>query len=524
MSRRTSSRRKIAKARIAALFRAMEAACQTPPPNMAKAMRNLAPVGELPLPWTTSLLLYLFAHRQRQIWGQQLLRERLPRALSPTPAMCKGDQTVEFYVPGAEEWQVQVECGFGFADLIHRVTGEAMMVDHGTSARGGPIRFHGHDQGMRPAGQCDFADRLRDLHPRFDTVWLAIEELELAGIIRGVDDYGNPMPEDLEPDAHRLTGRAVKQARLVRGFRRKWAEPSGRLWMAAVIGDWILVHRLAAEQNDQELADYAAGRVEQCRDARLAMVRDRMRRGIDATADLYVLEELGAPEFPQLIEERLHGDDQTAQATWRFINTLDDARWAPHVYGLLQRFVSRSSRPPWPIVPDMAEYLCRHRHRIEETLRLAARDPEALDTVVRLALKHAPDMALPVLRRALRHRVKRGKPSPVSWHVDGVSDVALNMAILLAAIDAPWTRRELYEVLDEAKRDGLSWEKALPCVAALAESRDPEARQTASAWKDLFCTEDYQWMERTFLQIVPERRCELEEGRPLRMVWMGGLD
>jgi hypothetical protein len=523
MSRRTPSSRKIARTRIAALFEALKTACQPPPPNITEAIRNLPPVGELPLPWTTSLLLYLCAHRARQIWGQRLLRDRLPQALSPTPAMCKRNQPVEHYVPGAARWRIRVECGFGFTDLIHRVTGESMMVDHGTRARGGPIRFNFHDRVMRPAGQCDFSDRLRELHSRFDTVWLAIEELELAGIIRGVDDYGNPMPEDMEPDAHRLTSRAVKQARLARDFQRKWAaNPSRRLWMAAVINDWPLVHRLAADGHDQELADHAADRAEQCREARLAVVRDRMQGENAANADLYVLEELDAPEFLQIIERMLRSDAHSAQGMWYFFKTLDDPQWVAEVFELLRRVVRKPSRPIHRSVAEMAEYLCRHGHRVQETLRLAARNAEALDTVVRLALEHAPDMALHVSRRALRHRVKRGRQSPVSWHVDGVSDVALNMAILLAAIDEPWTRRELYEVLAEAKSDGLSWEMALPCVAALAESKDPEARQTASAWRHVFDRADYESVERLFFHFVPQRRSELDEGRPFGMVWLAG--
>jgi len=127
-------------------------------------------------------------------------------------------------------------------------------------------------------------------------------------------------------------------------------------------------------------------------------------------------------------------------------------------------------------------------------------------------------MAPNSVRRALRHSVEKCKcHNPFA--VDGVSQAAVDMAITLAAIDSPWARRELYQVLDETKKDGSSLEKALPYVVALAESTDREARETAGAWQDLLNAEDYDLMERAFFRKVPVRRCELEEvlAKPMEM-------
>jgi len=127
-------------------------------------------------------------------------------------------------------------------------------------------------------------------------------------------------------------------------------------------------------------------------------------------------------------------------------------------------------------------------------------------------------MAPNLVRRALRHSVEKGKcrnPFPV----DVVSQVAVDMAITLAALDRPWARRELYQVLNETKKEGLSIEKALPCVVALTESTAREARETAAAWRDLINADDYELVERAFFHKVPVRRCELEEvlAKPMEM-------
>jgi len=251
------------------------------------------------------------------------------------------------------------------------------MADHRPGIRGGPICIPVYTPPMGSTGKLEPGGRLRELHPHFKTVWYAIDELELADIIKGEDDYGKPMSEDLKPDAHRLTKPAVKQVGLVRDFRKKWTEPSRRLWMAAVIGDWLLAHSLAMELGDKELIENTGIREKQCRDVRLAVVRDRSSRGYDWPFDLYALDELGASEVPRLVRERLHasGENSTylATVTWQFIEASADARWLPEAFSFLKRLSTRRDCRSRLLVLRVAEYLCRFGHRVGDVLRLVSR-------------------------------------------------------------------------------------------------------------------------------------------------------
>jgi hypothetical protein len=74
-------------------------------------------------------------------------------------------------------------------------------------------------------------------------------------------------------------------------------------------------------------------------------------------------------------------------------------------------------------------------------------------------------MALPLFRRALR--------SPVPLN-------RCTAAATLALIDQPWSRDELFAVLGESDDQEMTAE----CRAALAESRDPDVRQAATAWEE----------------------------------------
>ena len=232
--------------------------------------------------------------------------------------------------------------------------------------------------------------------------------------------------------------------------------------------------------------------------------------------------ELGAPEVPRLVQERLLARGENgkyiADATWLFIEASADARWLPEAFAFLKRLSTRRNCRNRYLVPNIAEYLCRFGHRVEDVLRLASRHTASLGEVARLAIERAPHIAPNLVRQALRHSVEKGKcRNPFA--VDGVSQVAVDMALTLAAIDRPWARRELYQVLDETQKEGLSIEKALPCVVALAESTDREARKTAAAWRDLLNADDYELMERDFFHKVPVRRRELEEvlSKPMEM-------
>ena len=84
---------------------------------------------------------------------------------------------------------------------------------------------------------------------------------------------------------------------------------------------------------------------------------------------------------------------------------------------------------------------------------------------VLLALEHAPELALPLIRKAL------------------LADIPINrieVAAILALIAKPWSRRELLGAL-EASDDQ---EKTADARAALLESGDEEAQKAVLAWEE----------------------------------------
>ena len=84
---------------------------------------------------------------------------------------------------------------------------------------------------------------------------------------------------------------------------------------------------------------------------------------------------------------------------------------------------------------------------------------------VLLSLEHAPELALPLIRRGL------------------LADVPINrtqVAAILALINAQWSKRELLGAL-EASDDQ---EQTADARAALMESGDEEARRAVLAWEE----------------------------------------
>jgi hypothetical protein len=93
-------------------------------------------------------------------------------------------------------------------------------------------------------------------------------------------------------------------------------------------------------------------------------------------------------------------------------------------------------------------------------------DPvEEVGEAVLLALEHAPELALPLIRKGL------------------LSDIPMNrsqIAAILTLIAKPWSRRELLGAL-QASDDQ---EKTADARAALLESGDEEAEKAVLAWEE----------------------------------------
>jgi hypothetical protein len=109
--------------------------------------------------------------------------------------------------------------------------------------------------------------------------------------------------------------------------------------------------------------------------------------------------------------------------------------------------------------------LLRHGHYAADVI---AALPRAAGTEigegVLLALEHAPELALPLIRKGL------------------LADIPINrieVAAILAVINKPWSRRELLAAL--AASDDQ--EKTADARAALVETGDDEAQKAVLAWE-----------------------------------------
>jgi hypothetical protein len=150
------------------LLTAFRSSTQTPPADLAGAIRNLTDVGALPSPWLVWTLIVLVRHSGRQQWVAEVANR-----IGSLP-----DHSSLGIVPGEPLWEYRFH-GIG-CRLTHRVTGEMIDVDfHGGSAEFFDIfLFCRYLTSLRKPDAPE--QRLLALHPSVDPVRLAIHELVQA--------------------------------------------------------------------------------------------------------------------------------------------------------------------------------------------------------------------------------------------------------------------------------------------------------------------------------------------------------
>jgi hypothetical protein len=444
------------------LIGALSRAAKAPPQNLLEAISALPPVGTLPSPWTTWLFVSLMAYRKRQQWGKDLLRKHLPEAIPPCRKFLEREQPVEMIVPGAPDWELELDCGYELGFLTHRVSGEVVMVNLAKENVEAIVYVHYLNHYVKPQSRWEPAGRLLELHPDFDTIWYAIGDLVQANVLCGVNDDREPCDPGIQPDAHHLGIYATSRATYVDVFFKGWQEPANRLWLAAVAGDWLLGYELALAVGDSQLIAVTKQRADECRKLRCNMVRRKLgNRPVNGNA-LDALHEMGAENLPDLIRQGLTGDDSAVGSVLWHLNKHDDPSWCPEVFKALDRL--RPGDDDAGVSLSCARYLLKHGHRIDQVVKIISDMPDNTEEVALLLLEHAPQHALPAIRRALRA-------------TDSISN---GVAASLAMIDRPWSRQELVDALEGEYRDA---ELALPLVVALEESHDPETRAVAEEWE-----------------------------------------
>ena len=430
-------------------------AAEPVPHDLAAALRALPEPGELPSPWDTWTLIGLARHHARQAWVLSVVQTRLladPAALARSGAFAHpAALPAHGPVPGLGQWHYMFH-GTGCC-LIHATSGEAIDVDFDDAT---PDHFDTyfyvgfiHSLGAPEPPEA----RIKALCPDGELVAHAIDDLQAAGaLVRG------------DHRVHFRLSPALMAARdAVDALARALADDNRRLWLAARLGDWPWAHDLAPPA----LRPLLAARAARTRELRREHLERTLASG-DPRLAMVALRGLASLAVPDLDERLLAALEGPPSGLTSTALELLEPRWHPvhaePVFALLNRTDPHGDVPAPHVFSTSASLLLTHAHRVPEVLqRIAAIGPHAGARLLTLALAFRAPAALSLVRQALR--------SPVALDRN-------ESAALLAAVDLPWSRRELRSVLAESD-DLLATSE---CRAALRRSDDPAARAAADAW------------------------------------------
>ena len=445
-------------ARFHALLAAFARVDKPEPADLASALRGLPAPGKLPSPWETWTLIGLVRHRERQLWVADIIRTRLRGSLPDLAAIGAFGHPEGVPqsgpVPGMPEWEYYIH-GKGCC-ISHKVNGDAIDVDFwDDSAEYFDTFFYkNYLESLRHPEPPE--QRLRALHPSARNVTVAITDLIAGGAL-------TPLPEhDTHP--YRVADEVLDSADAIDSFCTAWAGLKRRVWLAALVGDWPAANEVAEGQT--ELTAITATRAESCceiRRQRLRLDLGEQYKGADA---LQALADLGAVDLNQSLNDALLGPPSgLISAALDIIGSQNDPRWCARVYTLFSRVNPAGPLPEPHIWITSLKFLLWHRHRTEQIIAAVSRaGGTEVGEAVLLALEHAPQLALPLIRKALLAKI------PIN---------RIEVAAILALISKPWSRRELLGAL-EASDDQ---EKTANARAALLESGDEEAQRAVLDWE-----------------------------------------
>src|SRR5207302_262536 len=238
-------------------------------------------------------------------------------------------------------------------------------------------------------------------------------------------------------DSHpyRLADGVMTVADDIDSFCTAWSHPGRRVWLAALIGDWLAADEAAAGAGSPELTAITGPRAGRCREIRWQRLRQdlgKQYRGADA---LQAMSDLRAPDLDQCLEDALSGPPSgLISAALDAIGQQDDPRWCARVHKLFSRVDPAGQLPQPHIWITSLKFLLRHGHRTAEVIAaLAKAGGSEIGEAVLLSLEHAPGLVLPLIRKGL------------------LADVPIDrtrVAAILALINAPWSRRELLQALE----------------------------------------------------------------------------
>jgi hypothetical protein len=404
-----------------------------------RSLRDLPASGDLPSPWDAWTLLGLLRFRELQYWVAEVVRSKLGGdlgRLATVGALGHPEQIPGAgIVPGLPDWEYHFH-GRGCM-LTRRKDGmeiDVDFVDDGAEFIDAYF-YRNHLKSLREPEPVE--RRVLALHPSIDAIEVSLGVLHQTGLLDGKScNHFKIAPEllarvdDVTPALRRWESESQSGA----------TDPFS-LWLAS------------GEQGALERRE---------RRAALTVALNGERN----SAALRGLADLGIPDLESHLQQVLKGPAGAAMsAALEMISTSDDPKWCGELYAVLDRTPSSSADgTPYAQVRCL-EFLFRHAYRKVDLRRALSRDWGAMEGEVALiAMEHAPDLALHIVRRALRSSI------PLSRQ---------EAAALLAAVDRPWSRRELLAVLDESDDHHLS----AAARAGLRLCHDPHAAEALAHWE-----------------------------------------
>lgn len=248
------------------LMQALERSNEPMPADLEQALQALPPVGTLPSPWTSAVLVGLFSLRARADWVREKLWPALLRGLPPRERWLQLEQPLHGRVPQTTDWIFSLEAVFAFCTFTHQPSGERVVLDVSPNATGDYF-FEDFMTSVVPGRGCSRWERWLALDPSPRGTWVAIEELRDGGMIEEI-----VFAADTDFCGFRLSEEALEYSSIVERYRARWQEADLRLWLSALAGDWLAVCDLLPETVKPALADLVHQRAEECierREARL---------------------------------------------------------------------------------------------------------------------------------------------------------------------------------------------------------------------------------------------------------------
>jgi len=437
------------------LLKAFRQAEQGPPADLQKFLANLPEPGALTSPWDTWALIGLVRYRRiRQQWASQFVRTVLRREIAKSVGMKSAhdveEQQVWGTVPDRPDWNY-----IFYGDIYAFKNQETKEVVEISYFNYPPEYTYLNDYLKNLENLCHPEPeeiRLKELYPELSVLDLACDDLIAAKALKR-------LPRKWPPRV-RVCEKVLAIESAIESFLRVWREPNQRVWLSALIGDWLAADAFAV--NLPEIQRMTGKRKEQTE--RLRRVRLETGKGIDEFHELFGLAQLGAADGP-LVRAFQDRPSELSLAALKVVEEQKDGRWCFSVHDLVLRLHPDGRFPEPEIWIECVKYLLKYGFERKVVLEaLLKTGHELIGDALLLALEHAPELAIPLSRKGLRSETPYCREQT---------------AMILAFVDRDWSRRELLQLLMESK-DRIKTRQAR---AALSELEDLACKAALRAWE-----------------------------------------